>query len=91
MNLAKDLLDIGIQGSTAYNEAIHLAAESADYLGADLAADYTVDAGDSHQYLHHGLLHNGLYLLLDNLLNYQRNGDDEFGFLLGECIEQDLG
>ena len=91
MELAQDLLYIGIQGGATYNQAVHLTTECIDYLGADLSADDTVDAGDSHQYLHHRLLHYRLYLLLDYLLNYQRNGDYQSRLLLGECIEQDLG
>ena len=90
MELTQYLLNIGIQGSAAYNQAVHLATKCIDDLGADLTANDTVDTGDSHKYLHCRFLHNRLYLLLDYLFYYQRNGDDQSRLLLSKCIKQYL-
>ena len=91
MYLAQNLLNIGIQGCTTNNKAVHLATECVNDLIAYLTAYYAVNTGNSHQDLHHGLFQNRLYLLLDNLLNYKRYGNNQLGLLLSKSIEQDLG
>ena len=76
----QETLHFLIESGSTYNHFIEFTSKSFGHLITDLLIDALVDTRHLHQEAKFRILNLGEYLLLNDLLNDQRNGDDDLWF-----------